>query len=37
MFENGRIVEGGSFDLLARRDGPFHALARAQYLLPAAG
>jgi ATP-binding cassette subfamily B protein len=33
MFANGRIVESGSFDMLVRRDGPFNALARAQYLL----
>ena len=33
MFANGRIVESGSFDMLVQRDGPFAALAQAQYLL----
>ena len=36
MFENGRIVEAGSFDELVGRNGPFAELARAQYLAPEA-
>jgi ABC-type multidrug transport system fused ATPase/permease subunit len=36
MFENGRIVESGTFDELVARNGPFAELARAQYLAPEA-
>jgi glucan exporter ATP-binding protein len=32
VFDHGRIVEKGSFDALMARDGPFAALARAQYM-----
>jgi ATP-binding cassette, subfamily B, beta-glucan exporter len=32
MFEQGRIVESGSFDELVRQGGAFAALARAQFL-----
>jgi len=34
MFDNGRIVEAGSFDELVSRNGAFAELARAQYLAP---
>jgi ATP-binding cassette subfamily B protein len=34
MFENGRIVETGSFDELVALNGHFAELARAQYLAP---
>ena len=34
MFQNGRIVEAGSFDELVRAGGPFAELARAQFLAP---
>ena len=37
MFANGRIVESGSFDMLVQSDGPFAALAQAQYLLAPTG
>jgi ATP-binding cassette subfamily B protein len=37
MFENGRIVENGTFDTLVQKNGAFAALARAQYLVAAAG
>jgi ATP-binding cassette subfamily B protein len=33
VFENGRIVEAGSFDELVRRGGVFAALAKAQFLV----
>jgi len=36
MFQNGRIVEAGSFDELVRAGGPFAELARAQFLAPEA-
>ena len=32
VFENGRVVESGTFDELVRRGGAFAALARAQFL-----
>ena len=32
VFEQGRIVESGSFDELVRQDGAFAALARAQFI-----
>src|SRR4029079_8418480 len=32
VFEQGRIVESGSFDDLVRQDGAFAALARAQFI-----
>ena len=32
VFEQGRIVESGSFDDLVRQDGTFAALARAQFI-----
>ncbi len=32
MFENGSVVESGSFDELMRQDGRFAELAKAQYL-----
>lgn len=32
MFENGRIIEMGTFDELVRANGPFAGLARAQFL-----
>jgi ATP-binding cassette subfamily B protein len=34
MFENGRIVESGTFDELVTLNGAFAELARAQYLAP---
>ena len=34
MFENGRIVEAGTFDELVNLNGAFAELARAQYLAP---
>lgn len=34
MFENGRIIESGSFDELVAQNGAFAELARAQYLAP---
>lgn len=34
VFEQGRIVEAGSFDDLMQRNGAFAELARAQYLAP---
>jgi len=36
MFENGRIIEAGSFDVLIRANGRFAELARAQFLAPEA-
>ena len=33
VFDNGRIVESGSFDELVRRGGVFAALAKAQFLV----
>jgi ATP-binding cassette subfamily B protein len=36
VFEQGRIVEAGSFDELIRHGGVFAALARAQFLAPPA-
>ncbi len=35
MFENSRIIEMGPFEELARKEGHFAQLARAQFLLPA--
>ena len=32
VFEQGRIVESGSFDELVRQDGAFAALAKAQFI-----
>ena len=32
VFEQGRIVESGSFDALVRQDGAFAALAKAQFI-----
>jgi ATP-binding cassette subfamily B protein len=32
VFESGRIVESGSFDVLMKNDGPFAALAKAQFM-----
>jgi ATP-binding cassette subfamily B protein len=32
VFENGRMVETGTFDELVRRGGAFAALAKAQFL-----
>ena len=32
VFDQGRIVESGSFDDLVRQDGAFAALARAQFI-----
>jgi len=37
VFENGRIVETGTFDELVRRGGRFAALARAQFMTADAG
>jgi glucan exporter ATP-binding protein len=34
VFDEGRIVEAGSFDELVKRQGRFAQLARAQFLLP---
>jgi len=34
VFDEGRIVEAGTFDELVRRGGVFARLARAQFLLP---
>ena len=34
VFDEGRIVEAGTFDELVRRGGAFAQLARAQFLLP---
>ena len=34
VFEQGRIVESGSFDDLVRQDGAFAALAKAQFINP---
>src|SRR6185312_14994252 len=34
VFDQGRIVESGSFDDLVRRDGTFAALAKAQFINP---
>jgi len=34
VFEDGQIVEGGTFDELVRLDGRFAKLARAQFILP---
>jgi ATP-binding cassette subfamily B protein len=34
VFDEGRIVEAGTFDELVRRGGLFARLARAQFLLP---
>jgi ATP-binding cassette, subfamily B, beta-glucan exporter len=36
VFDEGRIVEAGSFDELVKRQGRFAQLARAQFLLPEA-
>jgi ATP-binding cassette subfamily B protein len=36
VFDGGRIVESGSFDVLMRLNGKFAALAKAQFLQPAA-
>ena len=36
VFEGGRVVEAGGFDELVARDGPFAALARAQFMVPGA-
>jgi hypothetical protein len=36
VFEQGRIVEAGSFDELVRQGGVFAALARAQFLTASA-
>ena len=33
VFEDGRIVESGTFDELVRRGGAFAALAKAQFLI----
>jgi ATP-binding cassette, subfamily B, beta-glucan exporter len=34
VFDNGRVVESGSFDELVARDGRFAELARAQFMAP---
>jgi ATP-binding cassette subfamily B protein len=34
VFDQGRIVESGSFDDLVRQDGAFAALAKAQFINP---
>jgi ABC-type multidrug transport system ATPase subunit len=34
VFENGRIVESGSFDELVAMNGTFAGLARAQFMIP---
>jgi len=36
VFEGGRVVESGSFDELVAANGQFAALARAQFMVPAA-
>ncbi|MCC6972261.1 MAG: hypothetical protein IT434_18765, partial [Phycisphaerales bacterium] len=34
LFQNGRVVESGTFDELVRVGGQFAELARAQYMTP---
>jgi ATP-binding cassette subfamily B protein len=36
VFHDGRIVERGTFDVLARQGGRFAVLAAAQFMIPAA-
>jgi len=36
VFENSRVVESGTFEELVALDGRFAALARAQFMTPAA-
>jgi ATP-binding cassette, subfamily B, beta-glucan exporter len=36
VFDQGRIIESGSFDELVARNGRFAALARAQFMVGAA-
>jgi ATP-binding cassette, subfamily B, beta-glucan exporter len=36
VFDQGRIIESGSFDELVAKDGRFAALARAQFMVGAA-
>jgi len=33
VFDSGRVVESGTFDVLMKNNGPFAALAKAQYLV----